>query len=49
MAGINKVPKLTDYATLYHNLTYTIPLVEHGQELVSNTYKSWNFLNKHHT
>ena len=41
--------KLTDYAIFYHSLTYTISLIGHGQELVSNTYKLWDFLNKHHT
>ena len=41
--------KLTYYAIFYHSLTYTIPLLGYGQELVSNTYKSWGFLNKYHT
>ena len=36
-------------AILRHSLTYTIPLVGHGQGLVLCTYKSWNFLNNHHT
>ena len=33
--------KLTYYAILNHNLSYSIPLVEHGQDIVP---KSWNFL-----
>ena len=34
--------------TVYHNLTYTIPLVRHGQELVHSTCLTWDFLNTYH-
>ena len=41
--------KLTDYVIFDHSLTYIIPLVGRGQELMSNTYKSWDLVNKHQT